>query len=159
MKKLLIIITASIATLTSCNDKKTYAAFGDTIEDTGAISITELTENYEHLKPGDTISVKFKGTIDEVCQKKGCWMTVSLDNGEETFVRFKDYGFFVPMNAGKSEAVVDGKAFVTETSIAELRHYAEDAGKSEEEIAQITEPKREFAFLASGVLIEEGKAE
>ena len=46
-----------------------------------------------------------------------------------------------------------GKAYYQITSLDELRHYAEDAGKSAEEIAAITEPKKELRFLASGVLL------
>ena len=82
-------------------------------------------------------------------------MTVDLDKEQSVMIRFKDYGFFVPMNAGEHETVVEGMAFVRETSVEELQHYAKDAGKSEGEIAAITEPKREFAFEASGVLIKE----
>ena len=39
-------------------------------------------------------------------------------------------------------------------SVADLKHYAEDAGKSPEEIAKITEPSIEFAFEANGVLLK-----
>ena len=41
------------------------------------------------------------------------------------------------------------------TSVKELRHYAEDAGKSKEEIDLITEPEITISFLADGVLIKE----
>ncbi len=132
-----------------------YQPFGDEITAENALTSSELSERYSSLKDGDTISIKFAGKIGEVCQKKGCWMTVALNDDQTTMVRFKDYGFFVPMNAGERNAVMEGKAFVRETSVEELKHYAKDAGKSEEEIAKITAPKREFAFEASGVLIEE----
>ena len=69
-------------------------------------------------------------------------------------VRFKDYGFFVPLDASGKEVIVKGKAYVNKVSVADLKHYAEDAGKSEEEIAEITEPKIEYAFEANGVLIK-----
>ena len=46
------------------------------------------------------------------------------------------------------------KAFVKETSVKELQHYAEDAGKTKEEIAKIIAPKKEFAFEAKGVLMK-----
>ena len=69
-------------------------------------------------------------------------------------VRFKDYGFFMPLDAAEKEVIVAGKAYVKETSVDELRHYAEDAGKTQEEIALITEPKKEFAFEANGVLMK-----
>ena len=35
-----------------------------------------------------------------------------------------------------------------------LKHYAEDAGKTEKEIAKITVSKKEFAFEANGVLMK-----
>jgi hypothetical protein len=37
--------------------------------------------------------------------------------------------------------------------VATLRHYAEDAGKSKEEIAKITEAETNLMFLAEGVQI------
>ncbi|MFK8059566.1 MAG: DUF4920 domain-containing protein, partial [Polaribacter sp.] len=64
------------------------------------------------------------------------------------------YGFFMPLDSKGIEVIVNGKAFVKETSVKELQHYAEDAGKSKEEIIKITESKKEFAFLADGVLME-----
>jgi hypothetical protein len=39
-------------------------------------------------------------------------------------------------------------------SVEMLRHYAEDAGSSEQEILKITEPQYIVNFLANGVLIE-----
>ena len=146
--------TEEKATVAKTGAEVAYQSFGDKISTADAITVSELSERYATLKAGDTIVVKFEGEIGEICQKKGCWMTVALPGEQKTMVRFKDYGFFVPMNAGKHKAVVAGKAFVRETSVDELKHYAKDAGKSEEEITQITLPKREFAFEANGVLIQ-----
>jgi hypothetical protein len=39
-------------------------------------------------------------------------------------------------------------------AVEDLRHYAEDEGKSKEEIAKITEPLVELAFEAEGVIIQ-----
>jgi len=133
--------------------KVAYASFGDKIIADKAISKDEMIKKYKSLKPGDTINVKFKSNIKGVCQKKGCWMTMELPGGKESFVKFKDYAFFVPLNAADQEAIVSGKAFVSETSVAQLRHYAKDGGKSEAEIAKITEPEFEYKFMADGVLI------
>ncbi len=60
----------------------------------------------------------------------------------------------LPILHASGEAIVNGKAFVSETSVEELKHYAEDAGKSKEEIEAITEPKRTYGFLADGVLLK-----
>jgi hypothetical protein len=36
-----------------------------------------------------------------------------------------------------------------------LKHYAEDAGKSADEIALITEPSYDVNFIADGVIIKD----
>lgn len=131
-----------------------YASFGDKIEAEGAMSAGDMAKKYKALAVGDTIQTKVTAKINEVCSKKGCWMKLDLGETNEMMVRFKDYGFFMPLNA-EGEVIVNGKAYVTETSVDELRHYAEDAGKSKEEIEAITEPQRTLAFEANGVLLKE----
>lgn len=101
----------------------------------------------------DSLTVVVQGEVSDVCQAKGCWMNITQENGEEMMVRFKDYGFFMPKDIAGREVVMNGKAFFQLTTVDELRHYAEDAGKSQEEIDAITEPKRELAFLADGVIL------
>ena len=82
---------------------------------------------------GGESNVIVEGTIVDVCQTKGCWMRVS-DGDQELFVRFQDYGFFVPMNAAGHDVVMHGTSVAKVASVEELRHYAEDAGKSPAEI-------------------------
>ena len=136
------------------NEEIAYASFGDKIEAEGAIKAVELAEKYKTMAEGDTLVTKVTAKINEVCSTKGCWMRLDLENAEEVMVRFKDYGFFMPLNA-TGEVIVNGKAFVTEISVDELKHYAEDAGKSEAEIAAITEVEKTFAFEADGVLLKQ----
>jgi hypothetical protein len=130
-----------------------YASFGMEINDTEALNTDAMLDLYKNLKSGDTVVTKMRGQIKEVCSVKGCWMTLDLNGEDQVMVKFKDYGFFMPLNAD-GEVVINGKAFVSETSVDELRHYAEDAGKSEEEITAITEPKLEYRFEADGVLLK-----
>lgn len=159
MKRLLLILPVFILAIsctkkvTKTESKSVYASFGEKITEKSAVSKEVLLEKYKTLKKGDTLTVKVASKINEICQNKGCWMTLDLGNNETAFVKFKDYGFFVPMNAQKRNTIIEGKAFVEETSVAELKHYAEDEGKSEKEIAKITAPKIEYKFLAHGVLI------
>ncbi len=103
----------------------------------------------------DSLAVKVTGKVSEVCQKKGCWMTLVAEQPGKPAMRvtFKDYAFFMPKNLSGKRVVVDGYAIIDVTPVEVLRHYAEDAGKSKEEIAKITEPKREVAYEAAGVLI------
>jgi hypothetical protein len=81
-------------------------------------------------------------------------MKMELAGDDSSFVKFKDYAFFVPLNADDSKAIVNGKAFVDVVSVEELKHYAKDAGKSKEEIAKITKPEVTYSFLADGVYIK-----
>ncbi len=103
----------------------------------------------------DSVAVAVRGTVAEVCQNKGCWMSITNGEGEEMMVRFKDYGFFMPKDIAGREVIMNGKAYYQLTPVDELRHYAEDAGKSQKEIDAITEPKRELSFLADGVILVE----
>lgn len=168
MKKILFVLLVATVMVACKNETKTeettqeiqesqdmaYASFGDNIEAEGAISASEMVERFNALTIGDTITAKVSAKINEVCQMKGCWMKLDLGSDQDVMVTFKDYGFFMPLNA-EGEVVVNGKAFVSETSVEELRHYAEDAGKSKEEIEAITEPKRTYSFEADGVLLKQ----
>ncbi|MEZ4792812.1 MAG: DUF4920 domain-containing protein [Gelidibacter sp.] len=132
-----------------------YESFGDKIDDDNVLTTEQMAEKYKSMKVGDTISTKMTAKVIEVCQNKGCWMTLNMDNGEEAMVKFKDYAFFMPKDIAGKEVILNGKAFVNEVPVDEQRHYAEDAGKTKEEIAAITKPKKTFSFEADGVLIKQ----
>jgi hypothetical protein len=165
MKKLLTILVLAVL-ITACKSGKeeqktekkevavAYESFGEKITDKDYLSAEGVLEKYKGLEVGDTLDVKFASTIDKMCVKKGCWMKLPAGMDETVMVRFKDYGFFMPLNSDGKEVIVEGKAFIKKTSVDELKHYAEDEGKSKEEIAKITEPKIELAFEASGVLMK-----
>ncbi|MCA0427717.1 MAG: DUF4920 domain-containing protein [Bacteroidetes bacterium] len=125
--------------------------FGEKITEDSAIAITEL----KSLMGDKTeIQVKLSGKIEAVCQKKGCWMELTNEGAEPLRVVFKDYGFFMPKDASGRTAIIQGRAYIDVTSVADLKEYAKDAGKSSDEVAQITEPKKELAFEASGVILK-----
>ncbi|MDF2453689.1 MAG: hypothetical protein K0S26_3193, partial [Bacteroidota bacterium] len=123
---------------------------GKKIDESGAIAIAELPSL---LKTKDTVAVKIKAKAVSSCANKGCWMTLQIDEKNEAFVKMKDYGFFVPMAIAGKNVVLDGIAFIKTTTVAELKHYAEDGKKSQAEIDAITEPKQEIRFLANGILV------
>ncbi len=125
--------------------------YGEELSSAAAVDFATLLAEIE--SKGEVENVKVEATVESVCQAKGCWMNIVSDNSPDQpiFVKFKDYGFFVPKDLAGSKVVIEGKAYSEETSVDELRHYAEDEGKSEEEIAAITEPVKELKFMASGV--------
>ena len=128
-----------------------YEYFGDsTMTPDGAIPSTELIA---FMDGRDSVEAKVAGTIAEVCQKKGCWMSVEVDNGKDMHVSY-NYEFLLPMNSAGKEMVMQGYAYTDTIPVSHLRHLAQDAGKSQEEIDAITEPKVTLSFLATGVMIK-----
>jgi hypothetical protein len=107
------------------------------------------------VETSGTFSGKVSGEIKEVCTKKGCWFTMDLANGEPMRVTFKDYGFFIPTNSQGFPIILEGVATMTETDVETLKHFAEDQGKSKEEVDAIIAPKREITFEATGVVIKD----
>lgn len=124
--------------------------FGEIVTAEGAMSVDEFANQMEGK---DTINAKIAAIAEDVCQNKGCWMKVKMADGSLMRIKFKDYGFFVPMDITGKSVIFEGIAFKDTTSVEDLKHYAMDGGQSEEEIAAITEPEINTSFLASGVLI------
>ena len=150
----LVVLSAACAQNTEPVMSQEGSQYGDLITAENAISYEALLKELGEQK--EITNVKVEGKVEGVCQAKGCWMNIVSEkdaNLEPMFVKFKDYGFFMPKDLAGSKVIMHGKAFKEETSVDELRHYAEDDGKSKEEIEAITEPKVELKFLADAVLI------
>ena len=139
---LLALITASTAFGQTTYGAKTTAD--------GAIPASSIAEKMKGL---DSLAVKVTGTVTDVCQKKGCWLMVDIGRGKMMRVKLKDHAFSVPKNISGKTVVLDGRAYNSTTSVAQLRHYAKDAGKSKAEIKKITEPEVNLNFEARGVIV------
>ena len=136
---------------TSCSSHD-YRYYGMQIDDKVTHSYASV---YELAQSGPVDNVILDGIIIQTCAKKGCWMDVKMAEGDTMLVRFKDYGFFVPTDGVEDlRTVMLGSAKMDTISVDMLRHYAEDAGDSEEEIMRITEPRYVLEFIADGVMIE-----
>lgn len=134
-------------------EKIQYKAFGKAIISDDAIAAKSMAAHYKTMKAGDSINSKIIAKVNDVCQAKGCWMRLQLDDENEVMVKFKDYKFFVPKDIKGKNVIINGKAYVQEVSVNEQRHYAKDAGKTAQDIARITEPKKTYSFEADGVLV------
>lgn len=165
MKRILFI--ASAAMLFSCGNaeqpveevkeiteevKIEVTKHGEEITEDGAITPAEFLTQFEGK---ESLETKITANISEVCSKKGCWMVLDLGDDKNMRVTFKDYGFFMPMDAAGKLATVQGVASMDTTDVATLQHYAEDAGESQEVIDAITEPEFNYSFEAVGVIIKE----
>ena len=129
---------------------KEMLSFGEKIVPEGAISTTELVRQ---MAGKEQMKAKVEGKVASVCQAKGCWAKIVLPDGKSMRVTFKNYAFFVPKDAAGKTMVLEGLASMKTVPVAELQHYAKDAGASAAEIAKITAPERTMTFEASGVVI------
>lgn len=158
MKKLFfVVVAAGFALVTNAQPPEGEAKpgewYGEKVSVEGAIPINEAVAKLNAGK--EEVEGKIKAKIVEVCAKKGCWITLELANGEKATVKMKDYGFFLPLAAKGKTVVIDGEVKFKTTSVAELKHYAEDAKKSKEEIDAITQPKKEVRVMAKGIVVAE----
>ncbi|UYZ64228.1 DUF4920 domain-containing protein [Hymenobacter weizhouensis] len=128
---------------------KTY---GTPISAAGAQPVAKLANL---LGSNDSAQVKLVGKATAVCQAKGCWLTMQTPQGQSMRVRFKDYAFFVPKDIAGKTVVINGWAHRETVPVEDLRHYAQDAGKSAQEVAAITQPEQQLNFEADGVLVAE----
>lgn len=144
MKKLLIILI--LAPLFSFSQNQSL--FGEKFKVKEIIDLNDRKDIFNIDK-----NIQIEGKIKSTCKMKGCWM--ELDVADKTiFVRFKNYGFFVPKEGAEGKtAILNGKLSIDTLSVAELRHYAQDAGKSKQEISSIEKQEITMSFLAEGVII------
>ena len=154
MKTKLYILTSmlfSISLLLNGQSNKNFDTYGQSFDIAGINNYKVEKESLLNNPQDDT---KLEGQILSTCPMKGCWMKMSVEQ-DTILVRFKDYGFFVPKSGAEGKtAIINGKLSVDTLSVAQLRHYAEDAGKSNEEVSKIINPEITISFLADGVVID-----
>ena len=123
--------------------------FGVKTTTDSAIDVNELAAL---LLAKPTTVAKVRGKVVEVCKAEGCWIKMETTNGP-MMIKMKDHSFLVPLDMNGKNIVVQGTATFKETTVEMLKHYAEDAGKSKEEIAAIKEGRKETTMQATGILV------
>jgi hypothetical protein len=154
MKKILLSIPAMLLGIFLMaqppeGDANPGMTFGEKITVDGAIPVNDLSGKLSGEKP---LNVKVTGKVKEVCKSEGCWLKMETANGT-IMIKMKDHKFLVPLSMNGKTIVVEGAATLKETSVDMLKHYAEDGGKSKEEIDAIKEPKKEITMQAKGILV------
>ena len=106
-------------------------------------SVLEKPEAYTNA------AVVVEGVIEKNCERKGCWMQLSPKAGDAGVrVTFKDYGFFVPLDAKGMKARAEGVTVIKTISKSEADHLEEEGAKlsrNEDGTA------KEVSFVATGV--------
>ena len=151
MKYHFLILVLPLLTIFSCKNEIHISTYGEFDAVTDLEKFSNVIDKFS-LKNIDNKNLS--GEIINVCPKKGCWMNLKVDE-DTIFVKFKDYAFFVPKTGVESKlAYISGNIKKDTISVERLRHYAEDAGKSSDEIEKIVKPEFRLSFLADGVAIK-----
>jgi hypothetical protein len=136
-------------------DEMEMSSTGSFGEEFPADSSIPASDLISLLNEEDTVEAIVTGHIHASCKHSGCWMDISLDNDKVVHVTFKEDEFIIPLDAAGKNAIVKGVGFREMIPVETLQNYAREDGKSEEEIAAITEPGWKYEFIATGVVIEE----
>ena len=157
MKKILLSLTVLVFAFIAnaqppAGDAKPGDWYGEKITEDGAMNIADIPAK---LEKAESVDGKIRAKIVEVCPKKGCWLKLQVNDSTTAMVKMKDYAFFLPVAAKGKTVVLEGEVKMKTTSVAELKHYAEDAKKSKEEIAAITKPEKEIRVMAKGIVVVE----
>ena len=146
----LLLFIAHLISLSQSNTlTESLNFYGEKISTDNVINYDTFIENSKIVSKS-----KIEGTILSSCPKKGCWMQVKIDS-DTIQVTFKDYGFFVPKTGLENKkTILEGYPKQDTISIKMLKHFAEDAGKSQKEIDKITKPEYKISFIADGVIIK-----
>jgi hypothetical protein len=131
-------------------DAKKGDVYGEKFESAKVISTENLHTN---LTEGNKLEGELKGKVIEVCANKGCWIKLQLADKSIATVKMKDYSFFVPTALTGKTVAINGKVEKAITSVKELKHLAEDAKKTPEEIEAISTPKEEIKITANSIKV------
>ena len=143
-----ILFTFSFGLLFSCATSK--HEFGIVkVNESEAISVAELVSRMDVTKDPQTVTIK--SNLSAVCQNAGCWVQVPKPDGKALTVRFKNHFTIPPSTPLGTTSFIHGVAYWDTVSVKALRHYAEDAGKSTEEINKITQPEFKLNFEGDGI--------
>ena len=124
-----------------------YEVYGSEFESSKkAMTLKKLITNSDSYTDKKIVA---KGTIKQVCQKKGCFFILA-DEENTARITFKDYSFFIPTNTAGKKVMLQGTFNVKELSEEKAKHYAKDAGEDPD---KIDGPQKEYSLVATSVKI------
>ncbi len=156
MKKLLFSLLAlSVVVAAQAQDSDIKpAAKGVTYGTVAAAQQTAIpVDELDAKMANNEFSGRITGKVTEVCQAMGCWFKVQKGDGTTVMIKTKDHSFFLPQNLVGKTVAVDGIAKIKEVTEAQRRHFAEDGGKSKEEIEKIKGSEKGVQVVAAGVKV------
>ena len=121
--------------------------FGKDLSDARILPVKDVLDRPEAFE-GKT--VKLEGTILEVCQAEGCWLTLGEGDSRIT-VNMERHSFFVPKDSSGRHVIVEGKIIRRVMSEEEIEHREAEGAASLKGGAKPGAPK--VSLEARAVLI------
>ena len=154
MKKIFLSALILVALGAGAQDKEKVQAAKGVVYGVVSDNLTAVAaEDVKARLVNDQFEGQVKGRVVEVCKAEGCWIKVERKDGSPMMVRAKNHAFLMPENIVGKTVLIEGSATIKEVSEDMRKHYAEDGGKSKEEIAKIKGSEKDVQFAAKGVKV------
>lgn len=145
MTRILPILAVALLVLTGCSESAeiqepsapavsfaSYDVFGSEFDQTDAVPVQQVAAS-----PADYLGdpVKVSGTITEVCQGRGCWMTLQVSDAQLVRIvmpRDEENNYLFTLDKGMSgrRAIVQG--ILDESTLAEFEAPMHEGGESDD---------------------------
>ena len=112
----------------------------------------ELAALFANPKENSGKTGLLSGHVRQACTKKGCWMELSTSTdpkAKSCRVKFKDYGFFVPLDSAGSTARLAATASIKVVSKEHVDHYEAEGASFSDKNPDGT--ANEIQLVATGV--------
>ena len=129
-------------------DGKNY--FGKKINEHKSVGLQEFDILANNT---DTLFIKLKAGISEVCLEDGCWFRINLYNGKRMIVTFENEAFVIPTDVAGKHVLIEGKTYLETMSEDEMKKLAVQAGEIQWVIDTIRGPHIQRTFVAKGAVI------
>lgn len=129
--------------------------FGQAVSKPTVIEISKLLESAKNYTGKEVV---VKGTIIDVCSKRGCWMEIAGDKKfEKLRIKVNDGDMVFPLSARGRTAYVNGslqaKELTKDQALKYLAYLASESKRKFDE-SSVTGPMTVYQIDAKGVVIE-----
>ncbi|MCH2110679.1 MAG: DUF4920 domain-containing protein [Polyangiaceae bacterium] len=124
--------------------------------------VTPISQLLAHPKNFTEEKVKLQGVVQRACTKRGCWMEIAAKPPEPGHpqrqdslrITFKNYSFFVPLNAQGMQATVEGRLEVKKVPKERVDHLKAEGARFPHQNADGS--ANELRIVATGVELHRG---
>ena len=117
-----LFLAAAVAALATAAAADAPKTFGKPLAGLQAVPLADVL-----AKPENGRTVRLEGTIERVCENKGCWLELKQE-ASSVHVTFENYGFFVPKDSMGKPVVLEGRVVVKQPTPEDVAHLKAEGG-------------------------------